>query len=45
MKHLVNEALRTAPKRSAARRQQRSNFRTKSVDLGRCLLPNFDDEQ
>ena len=43
LKDLVNEALREGLKRLAAPQRRRVPFRTKAVDLGRCLLGNVDN--
>lgn len=43
LKDLVNEALREGLKHLSAPPPKRAPFRTKSVDLGRCLLGNVDN--
>lgn len=43
LKDLVNEALREGLKRLSAPPPKRARFRTRSVDLGRCLLGSIDD--
>lgn len=43
LKDIVNQALREGLKQMAAPPRKRAPFRTKSVDLGRCLLPNVDN--
>jgi hypothetical protein len=40
---LVNEALRAGLKSLTTPPRKRTRFRTRSVDLGRCLLGNVDD--
>lgn len=43
LKELVNEGLRRGLKIMAAPQRKRSPFRTKSVDLGPCLVGNVDN--
>jgi hypothetical protein len=43
LKDLVNEALREGLKQLTAPRRKRVPFRTKPVDLGRCLIGNVDN--
>lgn len=43
MKALVNEALREGLKHIDAPRRKQPRFRTRSVNLGRCLVGNVDD--
>jgi hypothetical protein len=43
LKDLVNEALREGLKHMTAPPRKRAPFRTKSVNLGRCLLGNVDN--
>ena len=43
LKDLINEALREGLKQMAAPPRKHAPFRTKSVDLGRCLLGNVDN--
>jgi hypothetical protein len=43
LKHLVNQALREGLKHMVSPPRKRAPFRTKSVDLGRCLLGNVDN--
>ena len=43
MKSLVNEALREGLKHIATRRRKQVTYRTRSVDLGRCLLGSIDN--
>ena len=43
LKDIVNQALREGLKQMAAPRRRRTAFRTKSVDLGRCLVVNVDN--
>ena len=42
-KETVNEALRLGLKSMATPAPKRKKFRTKSVNTGRCLLPNVDN--
>ena len=42
-KDLVNEALREGLRHMTSPSRKRTPFRTKSVDLGRCLLGNVDN--
>ncbi len=43
LKDLVNAALREGLKHLAAPPRKRARFRTRSVDLGSCLLGNVDN--
>lgn len=43
LKEVINEALREGLKRTTAPREKRPVVRTRSVDLGRCLLGQVDD--
>ena len=43
LKDVVNEALREGLKHMAAPQRKQRAFRTKSVDLGRCMLPGLDN--
>ena len=43
MKEVVNRGLREGLTRMAAPPSPRKRFRTASVSLGRCLLPNLDN--
>jgi hypothetical protein len=43
LKDLVNEALREGLRHMTAPPRKRAAFRTKSVNLGRCLLGNVDN--
>ncbi|HLX30665.1 MAG TPA: CopG family transcriptional regulator [Casimicrobiaceae bacterium] len=43
LKDIINEALREGLKRLGAPRDKRPPVRTRSVNLGRCLLDNVDD--
>ena len=43
LKDIINEALREGLKHIAAPPRVRPPVRTKSVDLGRCLLGNLDN--
>jgi hypothetical protein len=43
LKEVINEALREGLKRTAQPRGKRPVPRTRTVDLGRCLLDNVDD--
>ena len=40
---LVNEALREGLRGLGGRRRKRGRFRTRTADLGRCLLGNVDN--
>ena len=40
---MVNEALRQGLRQLGAPPERKANYRTPSVDTGRCLLPNVDD--
>ena len=43
LKQVVNEALRAGLVQIAMPASTRSKYRTKSVSLGRCYLPNLDN--
>lgn len=43
LKVVVNEALRQGLRQISAPPDRKANYRTPSVDTGRCLLPNVDD--
>ncbi len=43
LKDIVNEALREGLRHLTAPRQNPARFRTKTADLGRCLLANVDN--
>ena len=43
LKQIINEALRRGLKQMSEEEQPRSNYRTRSVDLGRCLIGSIDD--
>ncbi len=43
LKEVINEALREGLKHTARPPGKRPAIRTRSVDLGRCLLGNVDD--
>jgi hypothetical protein len=43
LKAVVNEALRVGLRRMSGPPERKARYRTPSVDLGRCLLPNVDD--
>ena len=43
LKDVVNAALREGLKHMAAPPKNRTPFRTQTVDLGRCRLPNVDN--
>jgi hypothetical protein len=43
LKAVINEALREGLKHTTAAQRRPPEFRTRSVDLGRCLLGTVDD--
>ncbi|UCF98993.1 MAG: hypothetical protein JSV89_05505 [Spirochaetaceae bacterium] len=43
LKQIVNEALRRGLKQMSEEEKPYSNFRTRSVSLGRCLIGSIDD--
>jgi Ribbon-helix-helix protein, copG family len=43
LKDLINEALRRGLREMSTRAKRREPFRTRSVDLGKPLLPNIDN--
>ena len=43
LKEVINQALREGLKRMSAPAEKRAVFRTRSVDLGRCLVGSVDD--
>lgn len=43
LRQIINDSLREGLKRSLGPPPRRSAFRTRSVDLGRCLIGNIDD--
>ena len=43
LKEVVNEALREGLRHMTARRQPQKMFKTRTVDLGRCLIGSVDD--
>lgn len=43
LRDIVNEALREGLKHMTAPRQKPTRFRTRTADLGRCLLANVDN--
>lgn len=43
LKAVANEALRQGLREMVAPEKRRAPFRTQPLNLGRCLLPNFDN--
>lgn len=43
LKQIINEALRRGLKQMTEEEKPRSNYQTRSVDLGRCLIGSIDD--
>ena len=43
LKQIVNDALRRGLKQMSEEEKPRRDYRTRSVDLGRCLLGSIDD--
>jgi hypothetical protein len=43
LKRLINEALRRGLRDMSAPAKEAESFRTRSMDLGRCLLDNLDN--
>lgn len=43
LKQVINDALREGLKHAVPPPPRRSAFRTRAVDLGRCLIGNVDD--
>lgn len=43
LKTVANQALRQGLREMTAAEKRRTPFRTRPLDVGRCLIPNFDN--